>query len=96
MKIINPESGYDAVKRAVLEKGDIYGSESILVRIGTKGSADKEFRYSTELLINDGVDWATPNYIWESDWWEGENEIEVLFAAPISAFESAPDKTFAM
>ena len=96
MKIVNPESGYAAVEKAVFGKGDFYGSESILVRIGTKGLGDKEFCYSTELLINDGEDWANPYYIWESDWWEGQHEIEVVWAAPVSAFESSPGKKFEM
>lgn len=99
MRISNPQNGYEAVEKAVMEQMKIlYGfmNESILVRIGAKDSVDKEYRYSTELLINDGKDWATPKYIWESDWWYGQDKIEVVWAVPVSEFESAPDEKFRM
>jgi hypothetical protein len=92
-----PLTGYKAAETAVMAKMEsLYGfmNESILVRIGVKYSWDKEYQYSTELLINDGEDWATPNYIWESDWWEGQDEIEVVWAVPVREFENAPDEKF--
>lgn len=99
MKAEKSLTGYEAAESLVMATMEsLYGfmTESILVRIGVKDSGDKEYRYSTELLINDGEDWATPKYIWESDWWEGQNEIEVVWAAPVSAFESTPGKIFEM
>lgn len=99
MKISNPKNGYEAVEKAVMEHmKSLYRfmNESILVRIGQRYSSDEEYTYSTQLLINDGIDWATPKYIWESDWWEGEQEIKIFFAAPISEFEFSPDERFRM
>ena len=90
-------TGYEAVGAVVMAKMEsLYGfmNESILVRIGVKDAGDKEYRYSTELLINDGEDWTTPKYVWESDWWEGQDEIEVVWAAPVSEFGNAPDEKF--
>lgn len=99
MRISNPQNGYEAVEKAVMEQmATLYGftNESILVRIGKRYSHEDEYTYSTELLMNDGEDWATPKYIWESDWWEGEQEIKIFFAAPISEFEFSPDERFRM
>lgn len=98
MKVEKPMTGYEAAGAVVMAKMEsLYEftmNESILVRIGTKGSCDKEYSYRTELLINDGPDWQTPEYIWENDWWEGQDEIEVVWAVPVSEFENAPDEKF--
>lgn len=97
MKAEKPLTGYEAVESLVMAKMEsLYGfmNESILVRIGIKDSGDKEYRYSTELLINDGPDSSTPEYIWESDWWEGQDEIEVVWAVPVREFENAPNEKF--
>lgn len=97
MKAEKPLTGYEAAEALVMAKMEsLYGfmNESILVRIGIKDYGDKEYRYKTELLINDGPDSETPEYIWENDWWEGQDEIEVVWAVPVSEFESAPDEKF--
>lgn len=92
-----PLKGYEAAEAVVMAKMEqLYGfmNESILVRIGIKDYGDKDYRYTTELLINDGPDSETPEYIWESDWWEGQDEIEIVWAVPVSEFELPPDEKF--
>ena len=88
------EGGYDVVYKAVMDRmKKIHGfmNETIIVRIGMKYEGEKEFTYDTYLLLNEGESWDQPKYIWEMDWWEGEQDIDLVFAAPVSAFENSPD-----
>lgn len=91
------ESGYDVVYKAVMDRmKKIHGfiNESIIVRIGRKYEGEKEFIYDTYLLLNEGESWDRPKYIWEMDWWEGEQDIDLVFAAPVGAFENSPDDKY--
>lgn len=86
-------SAYEAVRDKVLEK---YGwtYESILVQIKIKYSEEKEYHDLTELLINDGPDSNTSDYIWENDWWEGQQDVELIAAAPISQIDLSVTEDF--
>ena len=44
-----------------------------LVRIRYKYSIDKEWTYSNEVL-----EFCDSDYVWLSDWWEGQEEVEIL------------------
>ena len=76
-------NGYAAVEDAVLSRY-AYTGESIVVELRTKYSHEKTYAQRTELLLNDGPDFLSPLYVWENDWWEGEQDIELVAAAPIS------------
>ena len=82
MKIAKNDNPYKIIKNIVLDK---YGSrgESILVELKTKYSCDDEYVSFSSLLLNDGEDWLNPDWIWEDDWWEGEQDVELVAAAPV-------------
>lgn len=86
MKATYGNTAYDEVEKIVLEK---YGDtgDSILVQMRLKYDGDDEWEECTELLLNEGPDWTTPKYVWENDWWEGQEHIEVIAMAPVYAID---------
>jgi len=79
-------NAYAAVEKIILDK---YGSrgESIVVNLQLKYSCEDKYHFATTILLNDGIDCFNPDWIWEYDWWEGEQDVILLAAAPISEVE---------
>lgn len=44
-----------------------------IVRIRYKYSIDREWTYSNEVL-----EFCDSDYVWLNDWWEGQEEVEIL------------------
>lgn len=49
-----------------------------IVRLRYKYSCDKDWIYSNEVL-----EFCTDKYWWLSDWWEGQQDVEILGCIPI-------------
>ena len=78
-------SAYEAVEKAI-SKNKSYFNCDMLVRIMTKYSweSDDEYVTSNEILTSDeSGEVAT----WEYDWWEGQQDVWVIAAAPIEEIE---------
>lgn len=83
MKLTWDDSAYDAVERVVLEKFKNCGA-SMVIQLRKKYGCEDDWEDCTELLLNDG-DWINPKWVWENDWWEGEDDVELIAAAPVFA-----------
>lgn len=86
-------TAYKAVAKVVLEKYK-YTNESIVVQIRLKYSCEQKYKDITELFINDGEDYGNPDYIWENDWWEGQQDVELIATAPISEIDLSVTEDF--
>lgn len=86
MKATYGNTAYDEVEKIVLEKYGDTGA-SILVQMRLKYDGDDEWEEHTELLLNEGNDWATPKYIWENDWWAGQQDVDLIAVAPVYAIK---------
>lgn len=78
------ETAYDAVSKIIKSK---YGNrgESIVVQLRQKYDDNDPWEELTVLYTNEGNDWRNrPYYIWETDWWEGQEFVELIAAAPVS------------
>ena len=77
------ETAYDAVSKIIMHK---YGDrgESIVVQLRQKYDEFDPWEELTVLLINDPIDPIHSKYVWETDWWFGQEIVELLAAAPIS------------
>ena len=84
MKLKWDTNAYDAVEKIVL---DTYGplNASIVVQLQMKYDYEDNWEECTELLLNDGESWDNPEWIWENDWWEGQQDVDLIAAAPIYA-----------
>ena len=70
---------YTAVENEIFKR---YGDgSSFIVRIKEKHMEEEKWYEITELLLNEGS-YDHPHYIWESDWWEGEQFVELVAVAP--------------
>ena len=82
------EDPYDVVSDIILKK---YGKRgcclNFIARIKLKYDYEDKYREYNELLYNDGYDWSNPNLIWQNDWWEGEQDVELLGCIPIDELE---------
>ena len=56
---------------------------------------DKPREYN-ELIYNDGASWETPNLVWQNDWWEGEEHVELLGCIPIDELRYPYDQRWLM
>ena len=73
---------YEAVEEIVLAKyGSFHGS--FLVHLRTKYHEDDKWTNLSELFMDDGDDWMHPSFVWETDWWEGEQYVDLVAIAPI-------------
>ena len=72
-------NAYEAVENIVLKKYG-YLNDSIVVQLRTKYKCEGEDEWHdiTDILLFD------KEYIWESDWWEGEQDVELIAAAPVA------------
>ena len=78
-------SAYEAVEKAI-SKNKLYYNCDMLVRIKCKCSweSDNEYVTSNEILtFDESGEVAT----WEYDWWEGQQDVWVIAAAPIEKIE---------
>ena len=86
------ETAYDAAVKAITDR---YGcGESFVVQLRINDGYHHNLVNKIELLINDGIDFEHPDYVWEYDWWEGEEHIELVAAAPISEIELSEEQEF--
>lgn len=82
------EDPYEAVSDVILQKYGKYGCcLDFIVRIKLKYEYEDKYREYNELLYNDGYDWSNPSLVWQNDWWEGEQEVELLGCIPIDELE---------
>ena len=86
-------NAYEVVEKIVLEKYKNRG-ESIIVQLRLKYGYEQKYYKITTLLLNDGEDCFRPKWVWEYDWWEGEQDVELIAAAPISDIDIS--ETFAI
>ena len=75
----NP-SPYKSVAETLFEKRDYYG-DSIVVQLRLRRRPSSPIEEHTVLYLRTG---HGNDYEWEYDWWEGEQEVELIAAAPIS------------
>ena len=82
LKLSWPEGSdaYTAVENIVIPK---YEVSDIIVQLRSKYDWEINYRDHTELLINDGKDYSHPKYIWQNDWWEGEQDVILVAAARV-------------
>ena len=85
IKLKENQTGYDAVGDAIRV---LYPTtnESFIVELRHKYNYEDETKWHkcTELMLNEGYDYAHPDWVWEYDWWEGQQDIELLAVAPAS------------
>lgn len=78
-------TAYEAVRDVILNKYP-YENDNFVVVLRTRHSKDDAWSDEfSELLYNDGKSWIPDDrkYIWDSDWWEGELEVELIAFAPV-------------
>lgn len=51
--------------------------DDYVVRLKLKYNHEKEYRYTTEILTFDGS-YGAGCFVWENDWDEGEQDVEVI------------------
>ena len=84
-------NAYKAIEEIAVKK---YGNtgDSLLVRVMCKYECEKEYREGTYLLADDREDFTDPpKYVWEYDWWEGEQDVLLVAIAPVSEID-LPEK----
>ena len=62
--------------------------ETLIITIKYKYDWEKEYRITNEILQS-----ANCEYCWLSDWWEGEEDIELLGIIALSEVETNPIQT---
>lgn len=83
IELHNCKNPYSEVADIVLSQFYDGMSESIIVNLRQKYSYEKEYEDLTLLLQNDGEDWLNPDYNWEWDWNEGQQDIQIVGAVPV-------------
>lgn len=58
--------------------------DDYIVRIKLKYDNETDYRYTNELLLYEGSDYEGSIYIWNNDWNEGEQDVEVIGYIPVS------------
>jgi len=90
------DNPYDAVKDAIFK--DIpYPTGSYLVQMKIKAAYEPEDKYQdiTELLIDDREKSSDePSYVWENDWWEGEEDLIIVAVAKIEDIDLSAEFPF--
>ena len=72
----------------------MYGhtGESLLDQVMHKYACEKEYTEGTYLLADDREEYTDPpKYVWENDWWEGEQDVLLVAIAPVSEID-LPEK----
>ena len=83
-----PQDAYEAVEEAVKEKyGKCGCSLNFIVRIRMKYDYEEKYRERNELFYDDGADWLHPQMVFQYDWWEGEQDVELIGWIPIDEME---------
>ena len=76
------ETAYEAASKVILKR---YGvGESFIVQLRQKYDDFDPWEEFTVLLINEPIDPIHSKYIWETAWWEGQEFVELIAAAPVS------------
>lgn len=94
-----PETGdpYDVVADIVMGKYARYGCcLNFIVRLRLKYDYEENAREYNELIYNDGESWETPDLVWQNDWWEGEENVELLGCIPIDELRYPYDQRWLM
>ena len=82
-KIIN--DGYEYLHKQIeklREEKNIYEyDDKYIVYYKLKHSKNEEYEYETTTLE---YDYQLDKYVWEYDWWEGEDYIELVGITPVS------------
>ena len=78
-------SAYEAAEK-VISKNKLYDNCDMLVEIKYKYSWESDDKYltSNEILT---FDTNGALAVWENDWWEGQQDVWVIAAAPIEEIE---------
>lgn len=83
-----PQDAYEAVEEVVKEKyGKCGCGLNFIVRIRMKYDCEEKYRESNELFYDDGNDWLHPQMVFQCDWWEGEQDVELIGCIPIDELE---------
>ena len=56
--------------------------DTYIVRIKMKYSSEKEYVYTNEVL-----DWCGGYFEWLNDWWEGQQDVQILGCIPLRDVE---------
>ena len=86
-------TAYAAVREKLFEKLSPYNG-SIVVQLRIRYNEETQWREITELLIDDGEDWDHPCWVWENDWWEGEQNVELIAAADVADIKLSDEFKF--
>ena len=82
------EDPYNVIADIILNKYIKFGYVlDFVVRIRLKYNSETKYREYNELLYNDGQNWLQPNLVWQNDWWEGEQSVELIGCIPIDELE---------
>lgn len=86
MKLEWNDNAYNAVEKVISDKYPHGGNESIVVQLKQKYDFENEDEWEevTTLLLNEGKDYLNPEFVWEFDWWEGQQDVELVAFAPVS------------
>lgn len=80
-------SAYEAVEKAI-PKNMLYCDMLVRIMIKYSWESDDEYVISNEILTYCASEEIV---IWENDWWEGQQDVFIIAAAPIEKIE-LPDK----
>ena len=72
---------YDTIGEIVESCGRAYGCDHMLATISLRYDCESEPRLTTEILE---YEFDPDQYIWLSDWWEGEENVELIGYSPLS------------
>ena len=90
MKVYWEKDGdpYDEVADIIFEKYKDYGCcFDFVVRLKVKYNSEKEYREFNELLYDNGDCYSGHRLCWQNDWYEGEQEVELLGCVPVDELE---------
>lgn len=74
-------TAYEAIEKIALKKYR-HISDSLIVQFRMKYDYEERWDDYTELLLIEG-DWGAEEYVWQDDWWEGEQCVDLIAIAPV-------------
>lgn len=83
LKLSWHSNAYDAIEKVIFSKYPRI-CETVIVQLRQKYDCedDDEWEEKTVLLLQDG-DFINPKWVWEYDWWEGQQNVELEAFAPV-------------
>ena len=90
------ETAYEAVQAAIFENiPNPVGSYLVQLKIKSAYEPDDKYIDLTELLIDDRESSSSdPKYVWESDWWEGEEDVIIIGVAKVEDIDLSKEFAF--